>query len=151
VVLPPLRERIEDVPLLVDHFLGLEEGAGRSRPTVTPEAMKRLSAHAWPGNVRELENELRRASALCDGVIRPEHLFPHLAGSPEEAIAEGEGTPDLSLDVPPGTLKEHVELLEVRLIRAALAKWKGNRTKAAEELGLSRYGLLKKINRYGIT
>ncbi|MHC4779143.1 MAG: sigma 54-interacting transcriptional regulator [Planctomycetota bacterium] len=143
VKLPPLRDRIEDVPLLVDHFLAREAEGGRPDSSVSAEALKRLMAYRWPGNVRELENEIRRAAALSDGVIGPEHLSPAVTGK-GEAPAEIEG------DMPPGTLKEHVELLEVRMIRQALAQCEGNRTRAAELLGLSRYGLLKKMRRYGL-
>ncbi|MHC4601650.1 MAG: sigma 54-interacting transcriptional regulator, partial [Planctomycetota bacterium] len=143
VNLPPLRDRLEDIPLLVDHFLEAEAKAGGVSVQVSAGAMKRLMAHAWPGNVRELENEIKRASALSDGVIGPEHLSGALRGEEAGPVAEPLA--------PTGTLKEHVELLEVRMIRKALEATGGNRTKAAEALGLSRYGLLKKMQRFGLT
>jgi len=147
VSLPPLRDRVEDIPPLVNRFLEAEGKAGRKRSKITPEAVKLLMAYGWPGNVRELENEIKRSAALADGVIRPEHLSPHI----RTEIREGkEETPEAGPqeETGPGTLKDHVELLEIRLIRKALEKWEGNRTKAAQDLGLSRYGLLKKIGRY---
>src|SRR5262249_44550003 len=72
VRIPSLRERADDVPLLVQHLL--EKHGEGSRARVTPAAMDRLAAYAWPGNVRQLENEVRRALLLSDGVIDEEHL-----------------------------------------------------------------------------
>jgi len=139
IALPPLRERIEDIPLLAAHFL--EQGLAGEGASLSPASLKRLTAHAWPGNVRELENEIKRAGALSDGEIRPEHLSESLpaAGTDAKAGAEAEGT-----------LKDRVEALEIRMIRNALARREGNRTRAAGDLGISRYGLLKKMKRYGI-
>ncbi|MHC5036691.1 MAG: sigma 54-interacting transcriptional regulator [Planctomycetota bacterium] len=77
VHLPPLRDRIEDIPLLVDHFLLAFAEAGHMPVTMTAGAVKRMLAYRWPGNVRELENEIKRAEALSDGEIRSEHLSPH--------------------------------------------------------------------------
>jgi transcriptional regulator with GAF, ATPase, and Fis domain len=131
---PPLRERIEDVPALAGHILERAEGAGE----LAPEALRILCRYGWPGNVRELENELARAAALAEDRIEPEHLSERLRG----AVADGPADPE-DLDI-----RASVEVLERRLIAAALERTGGNQTRAAELLGLSRYGLQKKLKRY---
>jgi serine/threonine-protein kinase PknK len=138
ITVPPLRERREDIPALVDHALGrvAAETASPAR-IVDAEAMGLLTAHAWPGNVRELVNEIRRACALAEGTITPAALSDDVRDS-------GSGSDD---DRP---LKEAVEDLERRWIKEALRATKGNKTRAAERLGLSRLGLRKKMERYGL-
>jgi transcriptional regulator with PAS, ATPase and Fis domain len=131
---PPLRERIEDVPALAGHILERAEGARE----LAPEALRILCRYGWPGNVRELENELARAAALAEDRIEPEHLSERLRG----AVADGPADPE-DLDI-----RASVEVLERRLIAAALERTGGNQTRAAELLGLSRYGLQKKLKRY---
>ena len=102
--------------------------------------MSLLMGYPWPGNVRELENEVMRAGALGGAVIQPEDLSAQVNKSIPLAIGPGD---DLGL-------KPRVEHLERELIRRALEKTVGNHTHAAKALGLSRYGLLKKLKRYGI-
>ncbi len=131
IELPPLRERTADIPPLVRRFLA-RHGSG---PTaVSEEAMEALLAHPWPGNVRELENEVRRA--LLDDPAEVELI--HLS----DAVRGASGDP---LD-----LKAQIAGLEERLIREALARTEGNRTQAAQLLGVSRYGLQKMLKRLAI-
>jgi len=141
--LPPLRERVEDIPALFDHFLeGFCAEQGIDRPPVVPEVIDRLQAYTWPGNVRELRNEVQRLLALQRGAITPDLLSLQVySGDPGAA-------PPATL--PPGGLKELTENLEKRLILDTLRRLKGNKTRTAELLGLSRLGLRKKIERYGL-
>ncbi len=139
--LPPLRERREDIPLLVRHFLDKEKTAVPRQ--VDAAALARLSAYAWPGNVRELENEITRAGAFAGPTIGVADLSPHIqSGQDPSEVVRNE--PD-SL-----RLRQRVERLERQLIREALTRSQGNQTKAALLLGLSRFGLQKKLRRYGL-
>jgi transcriptional regulator with GAF, ATPase, and Fis domain/tetratricopeptide (TPR) repeat protein len=133
---PPLRERRDDIPLLVRHLLA-KHGEGR-RLQISTDAMAQLCAHPWPGNIRQLENTLRAAAVFSDGLIEPGHL--RLDVPPSRAPASSE---DLAL-------KPRVERLEVELIEAALRRTRGNQSKAAELLGVSRFGLQKMMKRLGI-
>ncbi|MEJ7735222.1 MAG: sigma 54-interacting transcriptional regulator, partial [Polyangiaceae bacterium] len=134
--IPPLRERSEDIPLIVSHLLAKHGG---SKTRVTAEAMARLSGYAWPGNVRQLENEVRRALVLSDGTIDRSHLSPEVADAPAAAPR------DLGLHV-----RQRVDALEVQLVREALSRTAGNQTQAAKILGLSRFGLQKMMKRLSI-
>ena len=137
VRVPPLRERREDIPLLVAHFV--EKHARDRKPKVTRAAMDRLVAFPWPGNVRQLENEIRRALVLADDRIDVGELSDDIArGGPEAAREAGLG------------LKARVDALEAQLVKDALSRTKGNQTRAAEILGISRFGLQKMMRRLGI-
>jgi transcriptional regulator with PAS, ATPase and Fis domain len=142
--LPPLRERREDVTLLVQHFLGKQaERAAVPAKTIEPAALARLAAYPWPGNVRELENEIARAAAFSGPVIGVADLSPHVqSGQDPTEVLRNE----------PDSLRLHqrVERLERQLIREAMARAQGNQTKAAVLLGLSRFGLQKKLRRYNL-
>ena len=150
--LPPLRERPDDVPPLVAHFLAKHRPLRRGAPIsgVAPEAMEALVAHRWPGNVRELEHVLERAVVLAEGdEIREEDLPDELRAS-----ARAPGTTPGAL--PPGlggdlSIKRATRELEAYLIRQALERTGGNRTRAAELLELSYRALLYKIKEYGIS
>ncbi|MSQ48690.1 MAG: sigma-54-dependent Fis family transcriptional regulator [Deltaproteobacteria bacterium] len=145
VVLPPLRERTSDIELLAVFFLNQSTALtvnGRPR-TLSPSATEALLRHPWPGNLRELRHEMQRASVLVGErqVIEASdlscgHTLP-LAGETKH--------------VQTGTLSEQIEALERREIERALTTHHGNRTHAAEALGLSRQGLLKKMERYGFS
>jgi serine/threonine-protein kinase PknK len=137
VRVPPLRERFGDVGLLVQHFLRLHS-AGR-KVTIERAAMDALSVYAWPGNVRQLENEVRRALVLADDTIKLEHLSREIAQAahPKRAGEEFD-------------LRGRVDALEADLVRAALRRTDGNQTRAAELLGLSRFGLQKMMKRLEI-
>ncbi|MHC4939170.1 MAG: FHA domain-containing protein [Planctomycetota bacterium] len=141
--LPPLRNRTDDILPLFEHFLdSMCADQEIERPDVEPEVLNRLLAYSWPGNVRELRNEVQRLLALQRGVLTPELLsLPVFSGDPESV-------PPAQL--PEGGLKELVEGLEKRVIVEILRQSDGNKTRAAATLGLSRLGLRKKIDRYGI-
>ncbi len=132
VELPPLRDRLEDIPLLVSHFL--RRHANRKDARITPQALEALQSRAWPGNVRQLESELKRALALSDSVIGVEHL----------SVTQLEPAP-LGLD-----LRSHTDALQRQLVRRALNETSGNQTRAAELLGVSRFGLQKMLKRLGL-
>jgi transcriptional regulator with GAF, ATPase, and Fis domain/tetratricopeptide (TPR) repeat protein len=136
VELPPLRERRQDVPALVAHFI-TRHAQGRD-VEIDDRTLACLSAFSWPGNVRQLENEVQRALVLSPDRIRPEHLSEAVRGdAADEAVDE--------LD-----LKGQVRVLEKRLIGDALSRCGGNQTKAAKLLGVSRYGLQKMLKRLDI-
>jgi two-component system response regulator HydG len=138
LVLPPLRDREEDIPLLAAHFLKrFAETNGKRIKGFTPEAMDRLLKHPWPGNVRELENAVERAVVLALGeYVGERELPPTLAGG-EENRPEG-GFANLTL-----------EELERRAILDALEAAGGNKSEAARRLGITRKTLHAKLNRYG--
>jgi len=147
IVIPPLRDRREDIPALVDHFISYYSKEMKKEVKKTsPEAMEMLMTHPWTGNVRELQNAIERAIILSDGnELLPEHFGL-------KAKAQG----DFSLrDVPiEGTLQEVSEnatrLVESKLIRKVLNETGGNKTRAAEILQVSYKTLLTKIKDYGL-
>jgi transcriptional regulator with GAF, ATPase, and Fis domain/tetratricopeptide (TPR) repeat protein len=133
LVLPPLRERSEDILPLVQHFLA-KYAAGRGTK-IDKRVIERLTSHGWPGNVRQLENEIRRALALASGdTLREEHFSVFTQRTAAAEITD--------LD-----LRAHVDELERKLIRRALDSARGNQTRAAELLGVSRFGLQKMLKR----
>jgi two-component system response regulator AtoC len=139
---PPLRDRREDIPLLVDHFVGRNNARfGTHTHGFDGEARRHLMEYGWPGNVRELENTIERAMVLAEkDVITAEDLPDHIreANDPVQVhLASGE----LSI-------KKTARVIEEILIRRALTKTKGNRTKAAEMLEISHRALLYKIKDY---
>jgi Nif-specific regulatory protein len=145
IVMPPLRERREDIPLLIEHFRKKfgKRLKGRT-PRITPRAMDLFCRYDWPGNVREVENEVERAMTLssAEEEIREEHLSPKIKASHVKAVgADG---------IEGGTLQDVTERIEQKMIREALKNSKGNRSQAARALGLTRQGLLNKITRYKI-
>ncbi|ABB31203.1 two component, sigma54 specific, transcriptional regulator, Fis family [Geobacter metallireducens RCH3] len=143
ITLPPLRERLEDVPLLAGHFLN-KHGTSLGRPgaRVSPEALRLLSAYAWPGNVRELENCIERALILGDGdVVGPGALPDGLRGGGAGWAMVGPDNDNLSI-------KKAEERLEREFIRRALEKTGGNRTHAARILEISHRALLYKLKEY---
>jgi len=143
--LPPLRERKEDIPLLVEHFV--EHNArylGKPLTGLTAEAMNILLAYDWPGNVRELENYIQRAAVMADGkLIGPECLPPHLLTFNPKVEEEPELDPTKSLD-------EMLEGLERKLIRAALQRTGGVQSRAARLLGITERSLWHRIKKLGI-
>jgi DNA-binding NtrC family response regulator len=151
VKLPPLRERRDDLPLLIDHLLDrFQRELKLSVKSIGPEARGLLLNYDWPGNVRELENTLCRAMILCDGdLLTPADLPPRIRGElPAESLAS-------SAD--PGRLKlaeavaEATGRLEKLLITSRLAHHKGNRTATAESLGISRKTLFNKMREYNLS
>jgi two-component system response regulator AtoC len=148
VVLPPLRERREDIPLLASHFLEKHARVlGRPLTGFEPEAERALSGFAWPGNVRELENAVERAVAVAQGaVVRLRDLPADLAGAPDGAI------PGEQLARMP--YREAVDLARDRVTRdylaALLGELGGNVTEAAERAGMARESLHRLLKRYGV-
>jgi two-component system response regulator FlrC len=138
LTIPPLRERKDDIPLLVEHFLkrGSERGGGMREVTISQEAQALLLKYDWKGNVRELENFIERAALVCeDGVIEPRHFFLDGVVKPQ---AESRGVPVGS------TLRE----MEKQLILKTLEEVGSNRTHAAKVLGISIRTLRNKLNEY---
>jgi serine/threonine-protein kinase PknK len=133
---PPLRARPGDIPLLVEHVLA--RVAGERPPRLTRGALRALELHAWPGNIRELENALARAVALGGEVIDVDDLPEGMARA---RAARPAALPDQL------TLKPAIAALERAYLDAALARASGNQTVAARLLGLSRFGLQKKLRR----
>jgi DNA-binding NtrC family response regulator len=176
--MPPLRERKEDIPALVEHFLvKYRYEPGAIPTTITEEALTSLIEYDWPGNVRELENAIERAVVLSRGApITPDHLMfrdrreaidrarlaerrSRLEEEEEELIAAGAPSGDSggngtgARDGAPtdgGSFKDAVASLEKRLISEALERAGGNRTKAAQDLGIYRRLLYAKIKEYGL-
>jgi two-component system response regulator AtoC len=145
--LPALRDRREDIPLLVEHFLTrMNARMGLAISGFTTEAMRILAARDWPGNVRELENTVERAVVLAEGPeIDVDCLPERLRIAGPGTIAAQAGTDDGDLSI-----KRASRRSEETLIRRALERTKGNRTRAAELLEISHRALLYKIREYGI-
>ena len=145
--LPPLRERREDIPLLVQHFLERfcrELVPARPALTVSQQAMRRLMAHAWPGNVRQLENALERAVALS-GVrdqIDVGDLPPDIQDAGIGAMPQEFALPEEGID-----FEEYVSKVELDLIKQSLERTGGNKGRAAQLLNLKRTTLVEKLKR----
>ena len=140
VTLPPLRDRREDIPLLAQKFLDdFNRDNGKAIEGFTPDCMNALMAHPWPGNIRELRNVVERMVVLSrrDALTLRDLPAPMRTGAQDPAPA-----------VPPSALS--LEAAEKDLIVKALAAHDGNRTKAAEQLGISRRTLHRKLNAYGL-
>ena len=178
--MPPLRDRKEDIPQLVEHFLvKYRYEPGAIPTTITEEALTRLVDYDWPGNVRELENAIERAVVLARGnpitdrapAVRWQSRVGGVAQGPGRAPDEARRGDRRARRPPPvprgrrgrcrrdqrrengngaGTLKDRVADLERQLIKEALERAGGNRTKAAEELGIYRRLLYAKIKEYGL-
>ena len=148
--LPALRQRREDLPLLIEHFLDrINRELGLDVEGIAPAAMEALVSYGWPGNVRELENVLCRAMIMCDG----DHLEP--ADLPGRIRGEGDSTPAVSSDLDQMTLGDAVteatERLEKRMILSRLASCGGSRTETSKSLGISRKTLFNKMRQYGLS
>jgi two-component system, NtrC family, response regulator AtoC len=143
VEIPALRERLEDVPLLVNHFLQKQASSAGAEPIkIDPEGVDILCHYSYPGNVRELENAIERACALCeDHLILPSDLPPHIVSEAKGGKAHEE------LDkIPVGEkLDDYIQQQERRYIEATLAHCRGSREKAAAMLGISMATLYRKI------
>lgn len=139
VGLPPLRQRTDDIPLLVEHFLREISQQKHTPPKrISPEVMRRFEAYRWPGNVRELRNTLERMMVLADGELLTDNDLP------EEILA---ASSDLA---PPKEMPNNLTMdeLERLAIRKALEQCDGNRTHAAERLGISVRTLQRKLRHY---
>jgi DNA-binding NtrC family response regulator len=145
--LPPLRERVEDIGLLVTHFMQKFARADGSPKHVAPEAMEILMRHQWPGNVRELENAIERACVTSkDDTIRPENLPPELLKpAPSRSAYPIDLSRPLSEQLP-----EVVASFEERYIRRALKRTRGHVGRCARICGISRRSMTAKIAQYNI-
>ena len=145
VQLPPLRDRREDIPLLVQHFLQkLGAEAGRGAVTISQDALRRLMAYHWPGNIRQLENAVERALAFSQG--RSQIDVPDLTSDIQNQPAHTESSqmwfPDDGLD-----FDSYIEAVELSLIRRSLERTQGNKRQAAKLLNLKRTTLIEKLKR----
>ncbi len=139
--LPPLRERMEDIPLLTSYFLEHQaEGTGAEPKRLTDDAMDALMKYDWPGNVRELENALERAAVLCPKAKIPIDALP-------ERVCEAPAPALVSDRLPPNP---SMEVIEQSYIHWVLNAEGGNKTRAAEVLGIDPSTLYRKLNRYGL-
>lgn len=147
VKIPPLRERKEDIPLLVEYFINrycLE--LKTSQKSISKDALDILMNYHWKGNVRELENTIERAVILCDGdIIIPEHIV-----HTQRSVPDSMERPLLSEGTLEGVAKKALKIAETRRIVEALKQTKGNKSKAAELLRVSYKTLLTKIKEYSI-
>ena len=144
ITLPPLRERREDIPLLLQHFLDQYTAEMRkSVGGVSQATINQLRSYNWPGNIRELENEVQRLVIQVDegAIVEPEHLSPSIrqVESMVERIAPAKGT-----------LKEMMEHVERWLLTRALKEHGNNKTRTAVTLGITREGLHKKLSKYSM-
>ncbi len=143
IEIPPLRERTEDIPLLVNHFLqkNASSSGGEARK-IDPAAIDLLKQYSWPGNVRELENAVERACALCDGdTLRTVDLPPHVLAREETSATQAMATACVGM-----TLDEFVSMQEHAFIEQVLAHNKGSREKTAGMLGISMATLYRKLD-----
>jgi two-component system response regulator AtoC len=147
--LPSLRERREDIPLLVWHFLRkYSTETGKEINDIAPEAMSALVAYEWKGNVRELENIIERAVVMSEGdTITTEYLPEGLVKNASDLVLK---IPEPRISIKT-TVKEIVEMAEKELITRALAKTSNNRTRAAELLEISHRALMYKLKEYHIS
>ncbi len=151
--LPPLRDRMEDLPLFVDHFLRKHHRTEGPLPRLSPGVQMALQRYAWPGNIRELENEIERLIVLGAGEaeIGVEVLSPRVREGVLSPRVDAAGSSGSSPSVPPaGTLKDAIEDLERRMIAAGLERTGGNKSQLAKELGISRSSLIIKVQQYGL-
>jgi DNA-binding NtrC family response regulator len=154
VRVPPLRERLEDIPILIDHFLGIFAARySRERRSVSRAALKLLMAQRWPGNVRQLENALLNAWVLSDGAeLEPEDFESFEPSQRGGAVAARPSAPSVdrpSLTSPPTSLDQHRNEEKERIL-AALGSSNWNRVKAAELIGMPRRTFYRRLKEYGI-
>jgi DNA-binding NtrC family response regulator len=147
---PPLRERREDIPLLVEHFLGLRaRTAGTPLRKVDERTMAMLQRYAWPGNIRELQNVIERWAIVCgtDDICMDESWLPRDPTLPDSTPSAEEPGPPRDDQVL--NLRGNVEELERKLINRTMADVGGNQSEAARRLGMSRGALLGRLRKYG--
>ncbi len=156
--LPPLRERVADIPLLANHFIEkYNRRLGKQVSELSPEALQILQSYAFPGNVRELENTIERAMLFCEGSVITEKALPEAVLKCESEATTDKQSPAAQIPktvTPIGPLKEivrkHTNSLEKELITRALEETGGNVTKAARRLEISRKSLQNKMRDLGL-
>jgi transcriptional regulator with PAS, ATPase and Fis domain len=140
IYLPPLRERREDIPYLVDHFLTLNP----KDVEISPSALQVVAAYSWPGNIRELQNTMERAAVLTEtGIIEPAHLALQVPG-----MTAADASHDQAIDVL--TVDDRLDEVEKGMIIEALTRTGGIQVKAAEILGINQRSLWHRIKKHGI-
>jgi transcriptional regulator with GAF, ATPase, and Fis domain len=142
--LPPLRDRKEDIPLLVEHFMRLHGRADKPAQRLAAGLLEQLASYGWPGNIRELENEVKRMLSLGEEVITADVL------SEQVRLGSGLSEPGVEAESEVHNLLELVEMVERREILKALRTARGNKTRASELLGISRFTLQRKLEKYGM-
>jgi len=149
VRLPPLRERLDDLPLLVEH-IAVEQGKrlGREIQEIQADSLARMKEYDWPGNIRELRNVVERAIVMEDGPILRVH--GPIGGGPGEPLGGGESSRDLAAELGQKSLQDLLRDYKKSLIEAALKKSNGNQRRAAELLGLHRPSLTRMIKDLGL-
>ncbi|GCE11654.1 sigma-54 interaction domain-containing protein [Tengunoibacter tsumagoiensis] len=150
IYLPALRERTEDIPLLIDHFLHLAQTDGAPTIQISDEAMELLMQYSWPGNIRELRHALERGQILCNGqVLRARDLPDEIR---QLSVADSQRLNEFpqQLRLPPEgiNLPAFIQEIERRLIAQALKECHGNQVRAAARLGLSRDQLRYRLSMY---
>ncbi|MDO9581483.1 MAG: sigma-54 dependent transcriptional regulator [Desulfomicrobium sp.] len=144
IYIPPLRERPEDIPPLARLFLNRDSAENRR---LSRAALQTLTSHQWPGNVRELANAMSHVRLLSQtDVILPEHLPPAVRKAAGRTAPESQPTAKQGTQVETKTLEQH----EIEAVTAALKQTGGNRTHAAQLLGITRRGLIYKLKRLGL-
>ena len=145
LVLPSLRQRREDIPLLIGFFLDRQRRNGAGSKALSDECLARMLTYPWPGNVRELENEIERLVVLSgeDPIINEDMLSTRIRQHAAVAIDEPR-------DVEPASLPEAVEALERRMILEALRRNRWNKTRASADLKVSRRNLIRLVQKYGL-
>ncbi len=151
--LPSLRQRREDIPLIVDHLLDrFNRELGLEVKTITQEARRLLELYEWPGNVRELENTLCSAMILCEnGVITVQDLPPRLRGESDATLSTSAAAGEPRRLTLAQAVNDVAERVEKTMIIARLTEFNGNRAATAESLGVSRKTLFNKMRQYGLT
>jgi transcriptional regulator with GAF, ATPase, and Fis domain len=141
---PPLRERKEDIPILSEAFLQKSSEKGQPKKVLTKRALEKLYDYPWPGNVRELQNEMERVVVLSgvENKITADMLSPKILEIADKSKVQGARVH--------GKLKDALEELERELIKEGLRRTGWNKSKLAKELGISRAGLIMKVEKYGL-
>ena len=151
ITLPPLRKRKEDIIPLAEYFLSLHsQKLNIAKPRLQEKVKSLLTNFNWPGNIRELKNEMQKAIILANGktTISEDEISEHIKNF---NISEESNNKILSIpSIKNLSLKTAIEQLEIKMLREVLEKTKGNKSKAARQLGITRQGLLNKIARYGL-
>lgn len=149
--IPPLREHPQDIPLLIGHFLEKLRQRGMEIKTVDAGVYERLSQYSWPGNVRELQNIVERMVTMADGAeITIEHLPDEIAVKPEAGRYTPEPSSRITVDAVRSQKRKMTASEECKQIQDLLIKYGGNVTKVANEIGLSRNTLYRKLRQYNI-
>lgn len=145
ITVPPLRDRKEDIPLLIDYFLDRStKASGKPKKTITKQALEKLYDYSWPGNIRELQNEVERLVVLAGDELKitGDMLSGRVLEDAQKGRVQGARIH--------GRLKDALDELEREMIKEGLRRTGWNKSKLAKELGISRAGLIMKVEKYGL-